>query len=92
MDADFDVDKMIELAKNDPDEYERYTRGLIEDFLNSIPDPKIWSKLRRMQLEIDKKRKNYNGNHFQFANHLIGEMTTSFLELNEALNVFRPPM
>jgi hypothetical protein len=51
-----DTQKLMELAKNNPEELERLRRQAIEDLINRAPDH-IRNRLRGLQFQIDCKRR-----------------------------------
>ena len=52
---DFDFDKWAELAKNDPQSFEKQRAKVIKDFISSFP-PEKQKKLWEFQLLIDAER------------------------------------
>ena len=77
-----DFDEMHKLYKEDPEEFERLRKQILDQVIESSKDPK---RSRAMQLELD-QRLNQQPNNYARMIYIQKRMHDSLLKLREALN------
>jgi Protein of unknown function (DUF3135) len=81
---DFDVAQWQELAKTDPEEFERRRIAMIEDLIATAP-PDIQRRLRGTQFRVDMERQRAS-NPLSATVRISRLMWESFADLRENLN------
>ncbi len=81
---DFDHSEWQELARTDPEEFERRRIALIDEVISSAP-PDVQRRLRGLQFRVDMERSRA-GNPLSATVRISRLMWESFSELREQLN------
>ena len=85
---EFDFDEMATLSINDPDEFDRLHRQLVNDFIDTIPDEECRERFRARQSNLMQKL-SLEKDDTQRYNKMVEIFWEQFHEFNDAHEPFR---
>lgn len=77
-------DEMMVMARDEPEEFEKYRQKIIDGFIANLP-PEKHERARQIQWRIDQSVRNVK-NPLVRLEIIYGQMLTAFLELGGYLN------